>query len=123
MEKLKVAVISCGMIANKAHIPSYKHYSDLCEVVAVCDLNKDAAEQTAKRWDIPHWYTDTEEMLAKERPDLVSVCVPNGLHKQMTMLALSYGCHVACEKPIALNYNDAREMFDEADRLGKTLLA
>ena len=123
MEKLKVAVISCGMIANKAHIPSYKHYSDICEVVAVCDLNKDAAEQTAKRWDIPHWYTDTEEMLAKERPDLVSVCVPNGLHKQMTMLALSYGCHVACEKPIALNYNDAREMFDEADRLGKTLLA
>lgn len=123
MEKIKVAIISCGMISNKAHIPSYRFYSDRCEIVAVSDLNEAAAEATAKRWDIPHWYKDTDEMLAKEKPDLVSVCVPNGFHKQMTMLALSYGCNVLCEKPIALNYKDAKEMFDYADEMKKTLVA
>ncbi len=123
MEKLKVAVISCGMITNKAHIPTYKAYPDKCEVVAVSDLNEEAARDTAARWGIPKWYTNTDEMLAKEKPDLVSVCVPNGLHKEMTMLALSYDANVACEKPIALNLADAREMYAEADRKNKLLSA
>ena len=123
MEKLKVAVISCGMIANKGHLPGYQHHKDLCEVAAVCDLDPETAEQTAKRFTIPAWYTNAEEMLAKEQPDLVSVCVPNALHKTMTMLALSYGAHVLCEKPIALSYADAKEMFDEAERTGRTLVA
>ena len=123
MDKLKTAVISCGMIANNAHIPAYKYYSDNCELTAVCDLNPEAARQTAERFDIPAWYTNTEEMLSKERPDLVSVCVPNGFHKEMTMLALSYGAHVMCEKPVAIKYDDAKEMYDEADRLGKMLVA
>ncbi|MCF0228197.1 MAG: Gfo/Idh/MocA family oxidoreductase [Parasporobacterium sp.] len=123
MEKLKAAVISCGMIANKAHIPAYQYYSDRCEVTAVCDVNEQTARQTAARFNIPKWYTDTEKMLADEKPDIVSVCVPNALHKDMTMLALSYGAHVICEKPAALNYADAGEMYAEAERLGKTLVA
>ena len=45
MDKLKVAVISCGMITNKAHIPAYKAYPDKCEVVAVSDLNEDVTRQ------------------------------------------------------------------------------
>ena len=40
MEKLKVAVISCGMIANTGHLPAYRYYNDRCEVCAVCDLNE-----------------------------------------------------------------------------------
>ena len=123
MAKCKAAVISCGMIANKGHIPGYLYYKDRCEVAAVCDLNPETVQQTAQRFGIANWYTDAEEMLAKERPDLVSVCVPNALHKTMTMLALSYGAHVLCEKPAALTYADAKEMYDEAKRLNKTLVA
>ena len=123
MEKLKVAVISCGMIANFGHIPAYKYYSDKCEIAAVCDINEQTARQTAERYGIQNWYTDAEKMLAAERPDLVSVCVPNSLHKSMTMLALSYGAHVLCEKPVALKYSDAKELYDEAARLGKMLEA
>lgn len=123
MDKLKVAVISCGMIANKGHLPAYQNYQDRCEVTAVCDLNAEAAEQTAKRFGVRNWYTDAEQMLAKERPDLVSVCVPNGFHKPVTMLALSYGAHVLCEKPIALSYADAKEMYGEAKKQGKMLTA
>lgn len=122
-EKQKVAIIGCGMIANKAHIPAWKSHSDRCEVVAVCSHNPATAEQTAGRWDIPHVYPDAESMLRAERPDIVSVCAPNGLHKSMTLLALSYGANVFCEKPVALSYADAREMYGAAAAAGKALMA
>ncbi len=121
--KLKVAIISAGMISNAAHIPAYKSIPDLVDIVAVCDLNPVSAEDTAKRHGIPNWYTDAEEMLAKEKPDLVSVCTPNMAHKPMTMLALKHGCNVACEKPLALTYADTKEMFDYAKSVGKVLFA
>ncbi len=121
--KLKVAVISCGMIANAAHIPAYRSLSDKVDLAAVCDVNPVSAEQTAQRFQIPRWYTDAEEMLLKEKPDLVSVCTPNALHKKMAMLALSHGAHVACEKPIAFTYADAKEMFDYAKKVDRVLFA
>jgi predicted dehydrogenase len=74
--KLKVAVISAGMISNAAHIPAYKSIPDLVDLAAVCDVNPVSAEGTAKRHGIPNWYTDAEEMLIREKPDLVSVCTP-----------------------------------------------
>ncbi len=120
---LKVAIISCGMIATNAHIPAYLDKKDLYEIVAVCDINSDLAEKTAKDFGIPNFYTDAEEMLKAERPDVVSVCVPNLLHKKFTMLALQYGANVLCEKPLAFTYSDAKEMFDYAEAQGKKLMA
>ena len=119
----KVAIISCGMIANSAHIPAYKAHADRYEIVAVCDINAALAEKTAKEHGIPHYYTDAEEMLKVHKPDVVSVCVPNMLHKQFTMLALSYGANVLCEKPLAFTYADAKEMFGFAAAQGKRLMA
>lgn len=119
----KVAIISCGMIASSAHIPAYKAYPDRYEIVAVCDVNAELAEKTAKEHGIAHYYTDAEEMLRAHKPDVVSVCVPNMLHKKFTMLALSYGAHVLCEKPLAFTYADAKEMFDYAAAQGKRLMA
>ena len=119
----KVCIISCGMIANSAHIPAYKHFSEDFEICAVCDINGQAAKETAHRYGIANYYTDAEEMLREQKPDVVSVCVPNCLHKQYTMLALSYGCNVMCEKPVAFTYADAREMYDYAKSQGKLLMA
>lgn len=121
--KLRVAIISAGMIANAAHIPAYKNLSDRVEIVGICDLNPVSAEGTAKRHGIANWYTDAEKMLSEQKPDLVSVCTPNVAHKPMTMLALEYGAHVACEKPLALTYRDTKELFDLAKAKGKVLMA
>lgn len=123
MEKIRVAIISAGMISNMAHIPAYKSLSDRCEIVGVCDLNPKSAEDTAKRHGIPNWYTDAEKMLDELKPDLVSVCTPNRAHKPMTILALNHGCHVACEKPLALTYKDTKELFDLAKEKNKVLMA
>ncbi len=120
---LKVAIISCGMIATNAHIPAYLDKKEYYEIAAVCDVNAELAEKTAKDFGIPNFYTDAKEMLIAEKPDVVSVCVPNLLHKKFTMLALQYGANVLCEKPLAFTYADAKEMFDYAKAQGKKLMA
>lgn len=111
------------MIANSAHIPAYKRFANDFNIVAVSDINAEAAENTAKRRGIDKWYTDAEKMLAECRPDVVSVCVPNCFHKEYTMLALSYGANVLCEKPLAFTKKDAEEMFLAAKTHGKFLMA
>ena len=121
--KLRVAVISAGMISNAAHIPAYQNLSDRVDLVGVCDLNPVSAEGTAKRHGIARWYTDAEKMLTELKPDLVSVCTPNRAHYAMTALALSHGCHVACEKPLGLTYAETKQLFDMAAERGKTLVA
>lgn len=119
----KVCIISCGMIANSAHIPAFKEFKDDYEIVAVCDLNETAARDTAKRHEIPNYYTDAKKMLLAEKPDVVSVCVPNCFHKEYTIMALEHGANVLCEKPLAFTYTDALEMFECAKKNGKVLMA
>lgn len=119
----KVCIISCGMITNSAHIPAYRSFPQDFEITAVSDINGQAAEDTAKRHGIPRYYTDAEEMLKKEKPDVVSVCVPNCFHKEYTLMALNSGANVLCEKPLAFTRSDAEEMFDAAKRNNKLLMA
>lgn len=119
----KVCIISCGMITNSAHIPAYRQFPKDFEIAAVSDINEAAARDTAKRHGIERYYTDAEEMLEREKPDVVSVCVPNCFHKEYTLMALSHGANVLCEKPLAFTYADACEMFDMAERSGKLLMA
>lgn len=119
----KVCIISCGMIANSAHIPAFKKFSEDYEVAAVCDVNENAAKETAERHGIKNYYTDAKEMLQTERPDVVSVCVPNCFHKEYTIMALESGANVLCEKPLAFTYQDAVDMFECAEKNGKVLMA
>lgn len=119
----KVCIISCGMITNAAHIPAYRAFPEDFEIVAVCDVNEQTAKDTAERNGIENYYTDAEEMLKKHKPEVVSVCVPNCYHKEYTMLALKHGANVLCEKPLAFTQNDAKEMFDCAEKNGKILMA
>ena len=119
----KACMISCGMIANSAHIPAYRQFGEDFEIVAVCDVNETAARETAERHGIPAYYTDAQTMLDAHHPDVVSVCVPNCYHKEYTLMALRAGANVLCEKPLATSYADAVEMFAEAKRVGKLLIA
>lgn len=119
----KVCLIGSGMIASSAHIPAYRAYPDDFEIVGISDVNLAAAQKVAEQNGISAFYADAEQMLKERRPDLVSVCVPNMLHKQYTMLALNYGANVLCEKPLAFTYEDAKEMFALAEKQGKTLMA
>ena len=119
----KVCIIGCGMIAQNAHIPAYKYWSNDFEIVAVCDAFEASANKVAEEHGISNYYSDAETMLKEMQPDVVSICTPNMSHKEFAMLALSYGANVLCEKPLAFSYADACEMFDYAEKQGKLLMA
>ena len=59
----RVCIIGCGMIAQSAHIPAYKHWSEDFEIVAVCDAFEATAKQVAEEQSIPNYYSDAETML------------------------------------------------------------
>ena len=123
MNKLKVAIIGTGMIANSAHFPALNILREegLIDVAAVADIRENAAAETAKRHGVEKWYTDPQKMLDEVNPDFVAVCTPNMYHKEWTIRALRSGAHVACEKPMALTLADAKEMWQTAKECGKML--
>ncbi len=118
MKKLRIGVIGLGM--GKAHINGYRQHPS-ADVVAVADANPERLDAAKKELNIPNVYTDALEMVAQEKLDIVSVVTPNKFHKDLTIAALKAGCHVLCEKPMAMNAADAQKMADVAAKTGKRL--
>lgn len=123
MKQYKVAIIGNGMICNAAHIPAYKAMGDKVKIVAVADIREEAAKETAERHGIPKYYVDPYKMLEEEKPDIISVCTPNAYHKEYTLAGFRAGCHVVCEKPVAVTCADAEEMFNAAEKAGNICLS
>ena len=111
---LKVCIIGCGMIAESAHLPAYRSFPKDYAVTAVFDVSEERAKAFAIKNGIQSAYTDANEMLEIEKPDVVSVCVPNKFHKEYTLKALYKGANVLCEKPFVPTAKEARELIDLA---------
>lgn len=123
MEKiLRVAVIGCGGIANGKHFPSLKKIESV-ELVAFCDLEIDRAKKAVLEYggEGAKVYEDYRELLKDAFIDVVHVCTPNISHAEISIAALEAGKHVMCEKPMAINYSEAKRMVDTAARTGKKL--
>src|SRR2546430_2395992 len=86
------------------------------EVVAVASPTTAHVEVFAKKFDIPHRFTDYREMLAMDELDIVVIGAPNDLHCAMTLAAAAAGKHVVCEKPLCLNLAEADQMIDGCRR-------
>ena len=121
MEKLRIGIMGAGQESIHSHFPNCLKNSDIAEIAAVCDVNIENARKAAGQFQVPAFYASHTEMLEKEKPDLVTVCVPNKFHEQLTVDALRAGCHVLCEKPPALTADQARHMEEEAEKAGKIL--
>ncbi len=121
MSCIKVGLVGAGNIAN-VHLSAYQKLSNV-ELTAICDINETVLHATADRFGIVHRYTDIDDML-KAHPELdaVDVCVWNNHHASCTVKALDAGKHVLCEKPMAYNAAQARQMIDAAKRSGKLLM-
>lgn len=119
MKKLRAGVIGLGM--GKAHIRGYQSHPD-AEVVAIADLNQERLDSVSSEFNIPSCYKDAQDMLEKEQLDIVSIATPNKLHKPLAISAFEAGCHVLCEKPMAMNAEEAREMIAASEKAGKRLM-
>ena len=120
MEKIKVGVIGCGSIAKYRHLPEYGA-NEHVEIVAVCDIVEERAQEAAETYSAKA-YTDYKELLANEKVDAISVCLPNYLHAPVSIDALNAGNHVLCEKPMATSKEEAEAMIEAASKNGKKLM-
>lgn len=120
--KLKIAIVGCGGIANGKHMPSLSRQKD-AEMVAFCDIVEERAQKAAKTYGVEGAavYTDYTELLKAGGFDIVHVCTPNDSHSVITIAALEAGNHVMCEKPMAKTTAQAQEMLDAAKRTGMKL--
>jgi predicted dehydrogenase len=115
---LKVAVVGCGKIAD-GHVEEIQKMPDRARVVAVCDREILLAEQIGVRYGIAGRYDRFEELLDRERPDVVHVTTPPQSHLPLARTAIDAGCHVYVEKPFALSHDEARALLDHAEAARK----
>ena len=116
-KRIRFGVIGTGGMASAVNLPGLKNCSD-ADLAAICARSKEHAQEAAGKFGIASVWTDWREMLEKAELDAVAVCAPDDLHYEMTMAAVRRGLHVACEKPLAMNATQAREMLDAAEKAG-----
>ncbi|HIE52589.1 MAG TPA: Gfo/Idh/MocA family oxidoreductase [Armatimonadetes bacterium] len=116
---LKVGVIGVGAI-GKRHVESYLACPQ-AEVVAIADVDETALREAVAKYDLKTAVTDHRELLALEEIAAVSVCTPPFAHASLTCDAAAAGKHVLCEKPMALNAREAREMVAACQKAGVKL--
>jgi UDP-N-acetyl-2-amino-2-deoxyglucuronate dehydrogenase len=120
VDKIRFAIIGCGRIGQR----HAEHINKLGVLVAVCDVEKQKAEQVANNFG-GNIYSDIDELLRKEQEniDVISICTPNGLHAHHSITSLSAGFNVLCEKPMATTILDCQKMIAVADSNDKQLFA
>lgn len=105
---VRVAVIGCGA-QGRNHLRAYAEHPAV-RIVAVCDTAPDRLAQTARDFSVPGTFDDYRALLASVPCDLVSICTMPVSHAEMAIAALQRGANVICEKPLAMNLNEALAM-------------
>ncbi len=119
-DKIKVAVIGCGNIANGAHIPSYMAL-DNAEIKYFCDIIPERADKAVEKYGCGKAVYDYREILDDPELDAVSVCTHNDHHSIISIDFMKHGKSVLCEKPAARILSEALEMEKVSYETGKTL--
>ncbi len=114
---MKVGIIGASF-AKAAFLPALRHTAD-AEVVAIASARIESAQSAASEFDVPHAYDDWEAMLAAHDFDLVCIATPTFLHAPQTLAAIEAGAHVLCDKPTAMNADEAARMLEAAETAGR----
>lgn len=117
--KLRIAVVGCGRI-SKNHFGSIAQFSDELELVAVCDTDRNVLALQTEEHGVPG-YHQIEELLSRQKLDLVSLCTPSGFHAEQAIHAANAGVHVISEKPMATKWRDGLRMVRACDVRGVNL--
>lgn len=114
---IRTAIIGASF-AKAAYLPGFKTIPDV-ELVALASARLDSAQSVASAFQIPHAYDDWRVMLDKHEVDLVCVVTPPVYHEEMVLAAIEKGAHVICEKPTAMNAEEAQTMYEGAEAAGR----
>ena len=93
-----------------------------CQLRAIAARDRGRADAYAKRHKVADVFDTYDELIAADSVDLVYNPLPINLHAEWTIKALKAGKHVLCEKPFAMNADEAQAMLDAAAESGKRLI-
>jgi predicted dehydrogenase len=113
---IRIGIIGTGF-ARKVQIPAFQS-CDGAQVVSIASASLANAKSTAEEFGIEHFTDDWRETISKDDVDLVCITTPPKFHREMTLSAIENGKHVLCEKPMAMDSAEAREMTAAAKQAG-----
>ncbi|MCQ2456809.1 MAG: Gfo/Idh/MocA family oxidoreductase [Clostridia bacterium] len=122
MSKLRLGCVGIGNLGI-VHLEYYTK-DPRVEVVAICDIIPSKMDDAEVRLGIEgvHKYENFADMIDTENLDIVGIATPNDFHSIVAVCALDHGCHVFCEKPDAINVEEALKMKTAAEKAGKVLM-
>jgi predicted dehydrogenase len=112
----RIGLIGCGAVAGYGHLPAIKNVPDL-ELFAILDPDAGNLERARTQFGVPHAFTDAAEFFASGI-DAVSITSPAPCHLQNVLDAARHRLPVLCEKPLAMDANEAARMMAAADKAG-----
>lgn len=118
MTKLRLAIIGCGAVTERLHLPTSGIYPQ-CRVTVLVDKDQKRAQQLAEKYHVPGVETDFREVLG--HADAAIVALPHHLHAPVSIELLKRGIHVLVEKPMAMSNRECAAMIDAAESSGAVL--
>ena len=117
MERVRIAFIGCGIMANRVHYPSLASFSDV-KIVAICDIDRDRLNATGDRFGIERRYTDYKKMIEETSPDAVyAIGQPHTMY-DIWKWCLEQGLNLYIEKPMGITIHQARALTYLAEKKG-----
>ncbi len=113
---LRVGIVGAGLIAP-IHAAGFQEVPELAQVTAVCDTNRENAENLATMFDA-RIYADYRELIADPQVDLVDVLLPHHLHYDTALAIIAAGKGLLLEKPVAVTYAQSLEICQSAKKAG-----
>ncbi|MDQ1711187.1 MAG: hypothetical protein QOE45_637 [Frankiaceae bacterium] len=110
---VRVALVGCGAVARRQHLPGYRAGGD-ADVTVFASRSRESAEAARDEWGSGDVVTGWHDVLDRDDVDAVDVCLPNALHAEVAVAALDAGKHVLVEKPLATTLADADAMLAAA---------
>jgi len=117
---MKSVVVGTGKISEE-HL-KFLQATSRTELAGVCDLSSAAANYAASRFAAEAAYTDLSNMLDKARPDVVHLLTPAHTHAPLVTTCLEHGCHVICEKPVALHHDEFQRLRAIAEKQNRYII-
>jgi predicted dehydrogenase len=114
---MRTAIVGTGGIAH-AHGEAATALADRLDLVAAVDVDAERLESFRETFGVRAGYADVHEMLAREKPDVVQICTPPGMHVQLSLACLEAGAWVLCEKPLAGSLADLDRIREAEERTG-----
>jgi predicted dehydrogenase len=122
--KLNIGLIGTGFM-GRTHSNAYGQVCKFFEheiqpaLKAVCDVDPERTRTFAQRWGWEEVETEWRRLVGRRDIDVIDICTPNNLHYEMAMAAAQAGKVIICEKPLAMNAEQALAMTEAAERSGR----